>query len=97
MFLGTVFLTIVEMVCLAYGHYFPLLISCAVPKYSIKIIIDIVGLLFNVAHSPIYYFASGFFSIETPGDDYLYQVGIFVSFIPVFALTAELEYYVCIS
>ncbi|MBQ9984080.1 MAG: hypothetical protein IJP29_05775 [Lachnospiraceae bacterium] len=97
LFLGTVFLTIVEIVCLAYGHYFLLLISCAVPKYSIKIIIDIVGLLFNVAYSPIYYFASAFFSIETPGDDYLHQVGIFVSFILVYIVKLVVDIIGCIS
>lgn len=84
LFLFVVFFTIIEMGCLAYGHYFLLLISCAVPNYFIKIIIDIIGVLFNIVYSPIYYFASAFFSIETPGDDYLYQVGIFVSFILVY-------------
>lgn len=81
---GAIVLTVIETCFQAYTHYFILLISCAVKKCSVKIIIDVVGLLFNIVFSPIYYYASAFFSIESPGDDYLQHVYIYVSFILVY-------------
>ncbi len=85
LFAGVMF-TCIELCAQAYTHYILLVISCAVPKRSVKIIIDIVGLLFNIAFSPIYYFASAFFSIESPGDDYLHHVYIYVSFVVVYIM-----------
>ena len=86
MLFAIVFLTMIEIVAQAYTHYIILLVSCAVPNLLAKIIIDVVGLLFNIIYSPVYGFASSFFAMYTPGDAYLYQVYVFVSFIIVYVV-----------